>query len=322
MTKIIHVAVAILKKDNETFLLTSRPAGKPWAGWWEFPGGKIEIGELPEEALSRELQEEIGILPTKFQQWLQRRFEYPATHDSPAKTVHLHFFFVNEWRGELTPQEGQQLSWQVSGKISVAPILPANVPIMHALALPSIYAITNMLEMGETPFLKALKLKLDAGLQLIQVREKHLSKEALMQFATKVHMLAKAAGAKVMLNEDIALAKACNFDGVHLSSKGLLALDSKPDGMLVSASCHNAMELARAQSLKLDFVTLSPVAQTLSHPLEKPMGWATFFKLANQVDIPIFALGGMGADDMPKAFSNGARGIAMQRAIWQPTAIL
>jgi 8-oxo-dGTP diphosphatase len=82
MTKIIHVAVAILQRKNEDghsqFLLASRPEGKGWAGWWEFPGGKIEDGEAPEHALTRELTEELGIKPTITQQWLTRQYDYPA----------------------------------------------------------------------------------------------------------------------------------------------------------------------------------------------------------------------------------------------------
>jgi 8-oxo-dGTP diphosphatase len=135
MTKVVHVAVAILKKKNGEFLLTSRPEGKPWAGWWEFPGGKVEAGESPQEALSRELQEELSILPTQFEAWQEKSFDYPETHDSPAKSVHLHFFFVTDWMGELTPNEGQMMRWQVVGNVNVKPILPANMPIMDALAV-------------------------------------------------------------------------------------------------------------------------------------------------------------------------------------------
>lgn len=133
--KVTHVAVAILKKDNGDFLLASRPAGKPWAGWWEFPGGKIEAGETAEQALSRELEEEVGIVPTEFQPWMEKQFDYPETHDSPAKTVYLHFFFVTHWQGDLVPKEGQELRWQTSGQVNVEPVLPANVPIIEALAL-------------------------------------------------------------------------------------------------------------------------------------------------------------------------------------------
>ena len=132
--KVTHVAVAILKKYNGEFLLASRPAGKPWAGWWEFPGGKIEVGETAEQALVRELEEEVNIVPTDFQPWMQKQFDYPETHDSPAKSVHLHFFFVTRWQGELTSKEGQELSWQLPSQVNVAPVLPANVPIIEALA--------------------------------------------------------------------------------------------------------------------------------------------------------------------------------------------
>lgn len=134
MTKIVEVAVAILQKENGEFLMASRPNGKGWAGWWEFPGGKIEQGEAPEHALARELQEELGVTPIKIKAWMQRQYDYPATHDAEARTVLLHFYFVLDWLGELTPLEGQSLAWQSAGNLTVSPVLPANEPIMQALA--------------------------------------------------------------------------------------------------------------------------------------------------------------------------------------------
>ena len=316
---IVDVAVGILQRKNEAgqyeFLLASRPEGKGWAGWWEFPGGKIEAGESPEHALSRELKEELGIKPTSTQQWITRRFDYPATHDSAAKTVKLHFYFVDAWAGEIRPQEGQQLSWQSTLNITVSPILPANAPIIKALALPPVYVITNLAETGEEDFFATLKSQLARGLRLIQVREKQLTKDQFMTFARQVIKLARAYDAKVLISEDIALARELDAYGVHLPSQSLLMLKTKPADLLVAASCHNPIELRHAEHLNLDFVVLSPVKSTLSHPEADPLGWQKFAILAENCTLPVYALGGMALSDLPLALSHGARGVAFQRSV-------
>ena len=326
MSKIIHVAVAILQRKNESglseFLLASRPQGKGWAGWWEFPGGKIEDGESPEYALTRELAEELGIKPTITQQWLVRQYDYPALsqngHDSPAKTVLLHFYFVTAWQGELTPHEGQMLSWQNPQNITVAPILPANKPIMHALKLPPVYAISNIAEMGERPYLDALQAALNKGLRLVQIREKHLTKDEFIRIAQHVIALAKPFNATVLISQDIAMARDLGAHGVHLPSQNLMLLKTKPvaglpENFVVAASCHNKAELLHAEMLGLDFVVLSPVKSTQSHPEIDAIGWENFAVLARKTSLPVYALGGMTLPDLPIALSYGARGIAYQR---------
>ena len=323
MTKTIHVAVAILQRKNEDgcnqFLLASRPQGKGWAGWWEFPGGKIEDGESPEHALTRELSEELGIKPTVTHQWLTRQYDYSALsqngHDSPAKTVLLHFYFVGAWQGEISPREGQQLSWQSAHHITVTPILPANAPIMHALALPPVYAISNIAEMGETPYLDALQAALNKGLRLLQIREKHLTKEEFVRVSAQIIELAKPYNATVLISQDIALARDLGAQGVHLPSQDLLMLKTKPAGLMVSASCHSETELVHAEMLGLDFVVLSPVKSTQSHPEIDALGWKAFADMAQKTTLPVYALGGMTLTDLPIALSYGARGIAYQRGI-------
>lgn len=320
MTKVVQVAVAILQKANGEFLLASRPQGKGWAGWWEFPGGKIEQGEAPEHALTRELQEELGVTPTAVQPWITRRYDYPATHDAEAKTVLLHFFFVTAWQGDVMPLEGQTLAWQSPQHVQVSPVLPANAPIMHALALPDIYAISNMADMGKSQFVRALAHGLDHGLQLIQIREKQLSRDGLSAFTHEVLSLCAPYQAKVMVNTDIAHAEQLGAHGVHLSSHGLMQLaqnpPQKPEHLLVSASCHTPLELNQAEVLALDFVVLSPVLATLSHPDAEPIGWETFAHWAQHYTLPIYALGGMLPQHLSSALQCGARGIAMQRGAW------
>lgn len=316
MTKLVQVAVAILMKSDGEYLLASRPNGKGWAGWWEFPGGKIESGETPEHALIRESQEELGVTPTQIQPWIKRCYDYPATHDAEAKTVLLHFFFVHAWQGELTAREGQQLAWQHPRKLNVSPVLPANAPIMQALSLPPMYAISNVQEMGEAAFLHALKKQLDQGLQLLQIRESQLDSPALAKLSEQVLTLCAPYDCRSLLNGTPEQALQLGYQGVHLNSQRLLTLTQKPDQLLVGASCHDAEQLQQAQTLQLDFALLSPVLPTQSHPEATGLGWEKFGEMLNGLEIPVYALGGMRLEHLSQAQACGARGVAMQRACW------
>src|SRR3989338_7742026 len=342
-TKIVEVAAAVLQRPDGSFLLAQRPPGKIWAGYWEFPGGKIEPGETPYHALVRELREELGIEAETAYPWITRVFTYPHA------TVRLHFFRVTEWRGELHPHEGQEFAWQrfqdvystqealVSSfpqkrepsliksldsrlrwndGIAVSPILPANAPILRALELPSLYAISNAAELGVEEFLRRLERALQNGLRLLQLREKHLPREALRELARHVLALAHAHGAKVLLNGDVALAQEVGADGVQLTATQLAGLRERPAVDWCAASCHNAEELRRAEALGCDFVLLSPVLPTLSHPGAPHLGWESFTVIAAGSSIPVYALGGLTHDDMQTAWRHGAQGVALLRQAW------
>ena len=122
----IDVAVGILVKPNGEVLMAQRPEGKPYAGYWEFPGGKVEAGEPILSALIREFKEEIGVeIDPKFAQaWCGCAYVYPHAH------VHLHFYLCRAWQGEPQSLEGQQLAWQ-GETLNVQPLLPATIPLLE-----------------------------------------------------------------------------------------------------------------------------------------------------------------------------------------------
>ncbi|MBX3639311.1 MAG: Nudix family hydrolase [Nitrosomonas sp.] len=308
---VVEVAAAVIVKPDGNFLLTCRPEGKPYSGYWEFPGGKIEAEESPLHALDRELQEELGIQIIKADPWITRLFSY--TH----ATVKLHFYRVTEWYGDPYGRENQLLSWQLPHNISVTPILPANSPVLRALMLPSIYAITHASEAGVETSVQQIKQAVQNGLRLIQIREKTMNTLSLMNFTEQVISLAQSTGAQVLINDDTACLHKVRADGVHLPSAQLMTLAARPELKhgWCSASCHNAEELYQAEALELDFVVLGPVYPTLSHTNIKPLGWQKFAALICNYPLPVYALGGMTYKDLAIAQEMGAHGIAIMRGI-------
>ena len=120
---LVQVAVGVLLREDGAFLLTSRPPGKVYAGYWEFPGGKLEAGETVEQALRRELQEEIGITIDDCHPWKTEQIDYPHAW------VQLNFCQVTRWHGVMTMHEGQQFAWQQL-PVEVTPVLPGTIPVL------------------------------------------------------------------------------------------------------------------------------------------------------------------------------------------------
>ena len=307
----VEVVAAIIERPDGRFLLAQRPAGKVYAGYWEFPGGKVEPGEPLAAALARELHEELGIEVEIADPWIVRIYTYPH-----AK-VRLNFFRVRAWHGDPHGKEQQQLAWQHASALDVAPLLPANAPVLRALQLPFEYAITHAGEIGAAEQLSRLDERLARGLRLIQVREKGMQAPALERFAGAVIALARPHGAQVLINSDSALAERLGADGVHLAAAQLARLERRPALRWCAASCHNAEELVRAAQLRVDFAVLGPVQATPSHPDSMPLGWEGFTALARGAALPVFALGGMGPGDLETAWRCGAQGVAMVRGSWQ-----
>ncbi len=312
MSQVVEVAAAVmLRAGGREFLLAQRPEGKVYAGYWEFPGGKVEPGETVRDALVRELHEELGIVVTACSPWLTRVFTYPHA------TVRLNFWRVTAWEGEIgitAPLEHAAVDWQECGKsATVAPILPANDPILKALALPTTMAITMAESEGVERQLERLEEALSAGLRLIQVRDKGWPPAQRLWFAETVVRLAHSHGALVVINDDEEIARRTGADGVHLSAARLATCTRRPDFAWVGASCHDTAEIARAGELAFDYALLGPVLPTPTHPESSGIGWTEFERLLAGNTLPVLALGGMRMEMLTKAQGHGAHGIALMR---------
>ena len=308
--RLIPVAVGVLRRPDGRVLLARRPETAHQGGLWEFPGGKIEAGETPVQALRRELHEELGIGIRCYRPLIQLPHEYAD------RKVVLHTWLVENWSGEPQGIEGQPLRWVAPDKLQSIPMPTADAPILHALRLPSCYLITPPKVEDRAGFLQRLEAGLNQDIRLIQFRLFNLAGAALRSLYRDTLSLCHQYHAPVLLNTGLKdhLTVA---DGWHLNSQDLMACSKteKNSGLLLGASCHNRQQLARAEALNVDFAVLSPVLPTLSHPDAVPLGWAGFKACVESSCLPVYALGGMHPGCLAEAWSNGAQGIAGIRGL-------
>ncbi|HEX4779256.1 MAG TPA: Nudix family hydrolase [Usitatibacter sp.] len=305
-TKLTEVAAAVIEKPDGEFLLAQRPEGKPYPGYWEFPGGKIEPGEDPRAALARELREELGIEMREATPWITRVYAY--TH----ATVRLHFFRVTAWEHEPRPLEDQAIRWQRIGMTDVSPMLPANAPVLCALALPRVMVVSDAAAMGIDEWIRALADRAAAEPLLVHVREKSMDFQRLQHLVSRAMVRTEGTASRIVVNS--AGPRLPQSDAIHLTAQDLMKLEARPAASLLGASCHDERELERAVSLGVDYVVLGPVKETPSHPGAEPLGWERFAALAQGLPMPVFAIGGLTRADLPEAARHGAHGVALLRA--------
>ncbi len=305
---VTEVAAAVIERPGE-FLLAQRPEGKPYPGYWEFPGGKIEGDEDARAALARELLEELGIVVRESTPWITRMYVY--TH----ATVRQHLFRVTAWDGEPQPLEDQAIAWQAVGRPDVSPMLPANAPVLAALALPPVMVVSNAGEEGLDDWIQAVA---DAAMReplLVQVREKAWSHQRVRHLLSRTLTRAEPFGARVVVNSDCG--DYPQATGVHLSAKALMAARERPAVPLVGASCHDERELDRAVQIGVDYVVVGPVKATPSHPQAVPLGWERFAALVRGRPMPAYAIGGLTRADLREARVRGAHGVALRSAAFK-----
>lgn len=317
----IDVAVGVILRTDGRLLLGQRPDDKPWAGWWELPGGKIEAGETVQQALARELKEEIDIEVTESAPWVTYVHEYPKT------IVRLAFCKVTGWKGEPRGMENQALAWtRVNGPLEVGPVLPATEPPLRWLTFPDRYLVSHIgTPQGLDAWLQRLDAALDADVGLVQFREPewqaraHLDaaeQQALEDAFQAVLERCRARGARCLVNSVHSEAWWTRADGVHLRSADVLlrrAVPAKP--ALVAASVHNEAERRAASEMQVDFMVMGHVLPTRSHSDAEAMGWDGFAALAAGAGCPVYAIGGQGKETLRTAQRHGAHGVAFMRAV-------
>lgn len=308
--KSLHIAVGLLRDGEGRVLISQRRPGTHGAGQWEFPGGKCEPDEPVEQALRRELAEELGITVAGARPFITVRHAYVE------REVVLDAWLITEWQGQPTALEGQPLAWVSVAELRDWPLLEADVPIVQALELPDLYLFTGMAEPGN--FLGRLQASLTGGLRLVRLRAPELGDGGYRRLANECLPLCRAAGARLLLDRDPEMVVELGADGLHLTSAHLMTASSRPLPMpyRVAASCHSAVELSHAQSIGVDFAVLSPVRTTASHPDARPLGWPGFRDLVRGRALPVYALGGLATGDLAEAWGQGARGVAAIRGLW------
>lgn len=307
----IQVVAAVLRDREGRVLIGERPAGKPLAGFWEFPGGKLEAGEPAFEALKRELHEELGIRVRHAYRML--RF----AHRYPEREVELDVWRVTAWDGRLASQESQQLEWVLPEELKDWQLLPADEPIVKSLKLPPLMLVTPDPD-RESRFLEKLQRSLKAGVDLVQFRAPQMEQERFDNLALSVLELCRDHGARVILNASPEQARMLHAYGLHLSQRRSRSLASRDwDGSLrLGISCHNALEVRAALEYAPDYLCIGPVLETATHPDGKPLGWQAFGGLAVMSTAPVYAIGGLSMKDLETAQRHGAHGIAAIRSFW------
>lgn len=338
---ITDVAVGVVIDEAGRVLMGQRVVGKPYAGWWEFPGGKFEAGEDAHAALVRELDEELGIAVERSDPWVVREHVYEHAH------VRLHFRRVVRWRGEPRGREGQAIAWCDPAAINVGPLLPAAIATVRWLALPRHYWLTDAAGLGIGPFLDAFEVKLaalarrwdaPADRAMVLLREPALDPTEVDALARAMLKRVAAAG----LDGRLALLASSRHPGIagpigdiaspgplgrHLTGRDLgQCLQAVDQGAApaardlpqrLGASCHQQADLLAADRIGADLVVYGPVLATASHPGVRGIGWAGLQAAIAATPVPVYALGGVGPDDLDRAMRAGAHGIAMQRAAWR-----
>ena len=302
---IIHVAVGVVINQQQEVLISQRHMDSHQGGLWEFPGGKKESQESIEATLEREFVEELGIKPIEFFPFAK------ILHHYVEKTVLLDVWRITQYRGEEIGREGQAIEWCPIKDLRPQNFPIANQAIIKKLQIPRELAITPDIDKSES-IPSIFDRYAEIGIQLVQFQQTHLCESDYLSWFDNAQSIARNHGMRLLYNQSF---RGYNDEwnvGFHANSHELDLLTERPisDELFFSASCHNLKELQHAEKLAADFVTLSPIYPNAKYPRGQELGWEKFRELASQVSLPVYALGGLSANDSDIALEAGAFGIA------------
>lgn len=308
----LHVAVGVVRNALNQILIARRAGHQHQGGCWEFPGGKVEKGEGVEAALTRELQEELGITPVHAKPLIT------IPHHYADRSVLLDVWEVTDFSGEPQGREGQPLKWAAVEDLGLYEFPAANKAIVDAIELPRCIALSGSFS-SVPDFLDRTTAARANGASALLFR---MTEEAVASGFNAEELLRHASGlklavlmhSKTLRRLDISLDQ---VSGLHLDNQALDGFTSRPPNLKwLGASCHNLHQLQRAQSVGCDYAFLSPVKATLSHPDHAPLGWAAFANMVSEVALPVYALGGMAPVDIDEARGYGAQGVCCLSSCW------
>ncbi len=314
--KVTEVAVGVLLRPDDAVLLADRPAGKPYAGYWEFPGGKIEPGESIEHALQRELHEELGIDIASSTPWVTFEFDYPHAY------VRLHFRRIDDWCGAPRGSEGQRLAFFRLHDPMPQPLLPAAVPALRWLSLPALIAEMTLDGASADQQLAQLERAFAQGVRMVLLRASAgLEVDMIDALARQAQIRADAVGAQLAVCSALASA----IGRADAAGRGVSVLFDEADSSVPEARsaagwmglrATSRASIQRAASLGLDYALVGPVLPDLAMSDQDAIGWHGLTALAQLAPLPIYARGGLDVSDLKRAQLAGAHGLVLPLSIW------
>jgi len=303
---LLQVACGVLQRADGAVLLAQRPPGKIAAGFWEFPGGKIEAGESARAALDRELSEELGVQVRKARPLIRLRHAYSN------RIVVLDTWLVTDFENQPEPRENQALAWAALDAIAGYDTLPTVAPILKPLQLPADYVFTPV--DADAAFIRAHLPRLP-NRALVRLRLPRLADAAYAALAAALVDEARQQGLQLVLDRAPALSRELGC-GWHAPVAAWRGLQVRPDVPAFFGSAHGRSDLLALQALGADAAVLGHVQATSTHPDQPPLGWSGFADAALEAGLPVYAIGGVGPGDHDRAWNHGGQGCAGINAYW------